>query len=92
MSDATLNAGKTPTLGYTYVTVNETRKDCSFSHWKMKFMSISIKRNRPATFMLSTAAATGLLMLLITGMAKPSIAQLPNGQSIQDKLRSTLPP
>lgn len=53
---------------------------------------MSIKRNRPATYMRSTAAATGLAMLLITGMAKPSIAQLPDGQSVKDKLRSTLPP
>ena len=53
---------------------------------------MSIKRNRPATSMRSTAAATGLAMLLFTGMAKPSIAQLPDGQSIKDKLRSTLPP
>jgi hypothetical protein len=92
MSDATSNAGNTPTLGYTSVTVNVTQNDCSFSHWKMKFMSMSIKRNLPHTYMRSTAAAACLAMLLSTGMAKPSIAQVPDGQSIKDKLRSTLPP
>ena len=89
MSDVTSNAGNTPTFGYTSATVTVTQKDYSFCHWKLKFIFMSIKRNRPAT---STAAATGLAMLLITGMAKPSIAQLPDGQSIKDKLRSTLPP
>ena len=92
MSDATSNAGNTPTFGYTSVTVTVTQNDCSFSHWKMNFVFMSIKRNRPATYMRSTAVATGLGMLLITGMAKPSIAQLRDGQSIKDKLRSTLPP
>ena len=92
MSDATSNAGNTPTFSYTLITVIVTQKDCSFSLWKLKFIFMSIKRNRPATSMRSTAAATGLAMLLITGMAKPSIAQLPDGQSIKDKLRSTLPP
>jgi hypothetical protein len=92
MSDATSNAGNTPTLGYTFVTVNVTQKDCSLSHWKMKFMYMSIKRNLPHTYMRSTAAAACLAMLLSTGMAKPSIAQVPDGQSIKDKLRSTLPP
>lgn len=53
---------------------------------------MSIKRNRPATYIRSTTAAAGLAMLLITGVAKPSIAQLPDGQSIKEKLRSTLPP
>ena len=92
MSDATSNAGNTPTFSYTFITVIVTQKDCSFSLWKLKFIFMSIKRNRPATSMRSTAAAIGLAMLLITGMAKPSIAQLPDGQSIKDKLRSTLPP
>ena len=92
MSDATSNAGNTPTFSYTLITVIVTQKDCSFSLWKLKFIFMSIKRNRPATSMRSTAAAIGLAMLLITGMAKPSIAQLPDGQSIKDKLRSTLPP
>jgi hypothetical protein len=92
MPDATSNAGNTPTLGYTSVTVIVTQLDCGVRHWKMKSIFMSIKHNRPATSMGSTAAATGLAMLLITGMAKPSIAQLPDGQSIKEKLRSTLPP
>ncbi len=92
MSDATSNAGNTPTFSYNLINVIVTQKDCSFSLWKLKFIFMSIKRNRPATSMRSTAAAIGLAMLLITGMAKPSIAQLPDGQSIKDKLRSTLPP
>lgn len=53
---------------------------------------MSIKRNRPSTYMRSTATATALAMLLIVWVAKPSIAQLPDGQSIKEKLRSTLPP
>ena len=92
MSDATSNAGNTPTFGYTSATVTVTLKGYGFRHWKLKFIFMSIKHNHPATSMRSTAAATGLAMLLITGMAKPSIAQLPDGQSIKDKLRSTLPP
>jgi hypothetical protein len=92
MSAASSNAGNTPTFGYTSATVTVTQKDYSFRHWNMNFVFMSIKRNRPATSMRSTAAAAGLVMLLIVGVAKPSIAQLPDGQSIKDKLRSTLPP
>ncbi len=55
-------------------------------------MFMSIKHNQPAAHMRSTAAATGLAILLMVWVAKPSIAQIPDGQSIKEKLRSTLPP
>jgi len=92
MPDATSNAGNTPTLRYTAVTVIVTQLDCGVRHWKLNSMFMSIKHNQPAAHMRSTAAATGLAILLMVWVAKPSIAQLPDGQSIKDKLRSTLPP
>jgi len=79
-------------LGYTSLCVIVTQKDSSVSHWKKKSILMSIKRNRRPAYLSTNAVATALAMLLISGVAKPSIAQLSDGQSIKEKLRSTLPP